>query len=125
MQHKEPNKVPSQQDNIEDDMEPNMPKPHSKRCCSLYTLSSNAVVSAPSFAGCRMFLPSKNLLSHSFAQDMMYDGNWIAQYSAYTRMGITHKPSDHELVRAKQYTHKMRTAQCCKRTAPATYDGNN
>ena len=76
------------------------------RYCSLHTLSSDVVVSAPSFAGCRLFLPCRNLLARSSVQNATFDGNILAQKSAHTQTRMAHDPSDHEVVRAKQWTQK-------------------
>ena len=75
-------------------------------CCSLHTSSYDAVMLAPPFAGCQLFLPCKNLLAHNSVQNAMFNSNKLAQNGAPTQTSMAHKPSDHEVVRAKQRTQK-------------------
>ena len=75
-------------------------------CCSLHTLSSEVVVLAPSFAGCRLFLPCRNLLARSSVQNAAFDDNILAQKSAHTQTRMAHDASDHEMVMAKQRIQK-------------------
>ena len=79
------------------------PKP---MCCSIPTSPYDVVVSAPSFAGCRLFPSCKNLLARSFVQKTTFDSNELAQHSAHTQTRMAHKPSDRKVVRAKQRTQK-------------------
>ena len=75
-------------------------------CCSLQTWSSDVVVLAPSCTGCGLFLPCRNLLVRSPVQNATFNSNKPAQNSAHTQTRVAHKPSDHEVVRAKQRTQK-------------------
>ena len=75
-------------------------------CCSLHIWSSDFVVSALSFAGCRTFLPCRNLLARSCVQNATFDENKRVRCSAHAQTCTAHKPSDCEAVRWSNGTHK-------------------
>ena len=75
-----------------------------QECCSLHTSFYDTIVSALSFAGYQLFPPCKNLLARNFIQNAAFDSNKLAQNSVHTQKRMAHKPSGHEVMRAKQRT---------------------
>ena len=75
-------------------------------CCSLQTLSFNAVALAPSFASCQLFPPCRNLFAHSSIQNVTFDGNELAQKGAHTQTRMAHKSNNYKVVRRRQWTQK-------------------
>ena len=81
-------------------------------------------MSAPSFVGCWLFPPCRNMLARNFVWNATYDGNKRSQDGVHTQKRMAHSPIDHEAVRAKQWNAQRAQHSGYQRTMPKQDDGN-